>query len=487
MKDFNKDFEFFTDLILSDKNFAYARYADGEVALMLGKAINVGSQAYNVDKWHAPGRLTKVGSELLESLDHTEDNYYYAISSTSDFSGDNTFLDGKIKVRSNITFANLWINANYQKMKAFYQNLKKEVYLVCNQKAQKESFPFTVAEIFPFPDSCIEYWEEYGDDYISQLGDYVSQLQNKTFFISCGPVSEVIIHRLYNINPNNQYIDVGSSIDEFVHGYPTRPYMNPASNYAKEVSYFKEYREVKNVEDLKILIPTCDGYIQFVEALMYTVDKYWPCKNQFVVLGYQPPKFKLKDNWEFVSLGKDYGPGAWSNGLIDYFKSFEDQHFINMCDESLMTRPSDINKVRIAFDYMLKNRLVKKSFLIGSLSSGNKALLGDIELTPVEELNGMFHDVNQVCDYRSSVQSAIWSTDYFLQLLKPNQSPWDFETQHAKNDGVRILTTLKDHPTMYSHLYARGRYLPDWYQSVFENTKLNDEDINHIATMLNIN
>jgi len=485
VRDFNRDFEFFTDLILSDKNFAYARYADGEVALMLGKQIGQGSQAYHVDKWQAPNHLTKVGKELLESLEHSESNYYYAISATSDFAGDNTFLDGKIKVRENITFANLWINANYQKMKTFYGSLKKEVYLICNEKAKKENFPFPVAELFPFSNNCIEYWEQYGDDYMAQLCDYVSQLQNQTFLISCGPISEIIIDKLYRLNPNNQYIDVGSSIDEYVHGYPTRPYMNPDSQYAREVSFFKNYKEVPRLEDLKVVIPTCDGYIRFVEALMYTVDKYWSCKNEFVILGYEPPKFELKSNWKFESLGKDGGAGTWSNGLIDYFKNFEDRYFINMCDESLMTRPSDINKIRKVYDYMLNNRLVKKCFLIGSLSSGDKSLLGDINLTPVEELDGMFHDVNQTCDYRSSVQSAIWSTDYFLQLLKPNQSPWEFETQHVKNDGIRILTTIKDHPTMYSHLYARGKYLDDWYSSVFEDTRLSDEDINQITKILN--
>jgi hypothetical protein len=45
---------------------------------------------------------------------------------------------------------------------------------------------------------------------------------------------------MFSANPNNQYIDVGSSIDEFTHGYKTRPYMNPSSQYANETSYFYE-------------------------------------------------------------------------------------------------------------------------------------------------------------------------------------------------------------------------------------------------------
>ena len=240
MKDFNKDFKYFTDLINSNTNFAYTRYADGEVAIMEGRQIGHGSQAFHVDKWESPQGLTRVGRELLETLEHTEENYYYAISSHTDRVDDYQFLINRIKVPANITFANLWINANYEKMKSFYINFKKQAYVICNQKAKKESFPFPVLEVFSFPDNCIHYWEQYGDDYINQLTEYVKQVHNKTFFISCGPVSEIIIHRLYTTNPNNQYIDVGSSIDEFVHGQKTRPYMYTNSQYAKEISRFND-------------------------------------------------------------------------------------------------------------------------------------------------------------------------------------------------------------------------------------------------------
>lgn len=239
MKDFNEDFKFFIDLIKSEDSFAYARYADGEVALMQGRAIGVGSQAFHVDNWMAPNDITKAGKDLLQTLNHVEDNYYYAISSKSDQITDHEFLTSRIKSK-NITYANLWINANYEKMKTFYENLSKEVYVICNEKAKKQSFPFTVSELFPFPNDCITYWEKWGEDYISQLAEYVAHLKNRTFFISCGPISEIIIHRLYEINSQNQYIDVGSSIDEFVHGYKTRPYMDPNSFYAKQISTFND-------------------------------------------------------------------------------------------------------------------------------------------------------------------------------------------------------------------------------------------------------
>jgi len=193
MNDFNHDFTYFTNLINSNNNFAYARYADGEIALMKGDSVKEGSQAFHVDRWESPQRLTKVGKELLTTLGHTESNYYYAISSHSDSVEDYNFLSSRIKAQSNITFANLWINANYEKMKTFYTNLNKEVYVICNEKAKKESFPFPVLEILPFPDNCVYYWEQYGDDYTTQLLQYIEDVYDKTFFISCGPVSEILI------------------------------------------------------------------------------------------------------------------------------------------------------------------------------------------------------------------------------------------------------------------------------------------------------
>jgi hypothetical protein len=236
---FNDDFIFFTDKIKSGEPFAYARYADGEVALMKGVSVGVQSQAFQVDRWLAPDQLTNVGKGLLESITHTEDNYYYAISAHSDNIGDYEFLKSHLKT-DKLTFANLWINANYQKMKEFYSTLDKSVYVICNHEARAERFPFKVNEIFPFPDNCILYWEEHGEDYITQLLDYTSQLSGETIFVSAGPVSEILIDKMYKANPNNQYIDVGSSLGEYIHGYKTRPYMDESSQYSKEISFFYE-------------------------------------------------------------------------------------------------------------------------------------------------------------------------------------------------------------------------------------------------------
>jgi hypothetical protein len=240
-------------------------------------------------------------------------------------------------------------------------------------------------------------------------------------------------------------------------------------------------------ENLKILIPTCDKYIHVIEGLMYTLTKYFNVDNKIIVLGYSEPKFKLNNNWEFISLGVDTGVDNWSNDLIKFFETFTDEYFINMIDDTLMTRVSDINKMKLIFNYMLTNRDVKKVFLHGSLTnrSDSKMLRGTI-LTPVIELDNKFYDVNQTSNYRSSLQSSIWDRNYFLNLLKPNLTPWSFETQHIKNDGVRILTTVNNDPLMFSHMYVKGNLVNNWYESIYENSKLPSDDITIIKNILKI-
>lgn len=239
MEKFNTDFDFFWSLIENNKNFTFSRYADGEIRLMKGVDVSLSSQAFIEDKWSSPIGLTKSGKQLLETINHCESNYYYAISAPTDNVDDYNYLINNIsQSKENITFANLWINANYRKSKKKYSELKREVVLICNKNGKIENFPFNISTLIPFHDDCINFWETNGDVFLGNLINQFKDSVNKLFFISCGPISEIIIHHLYINNPNNTYIDVGSSIDEYVHGRITRPYMRPETQYYNEISKF---------------------------------------------------------------------------------------------------------------------------------------------------------------------------------------------------------------------------------------------------------
>jgi hypothetical protein len=149
---------------------------------------------------------------------------------------DYLFLSSNIKQpESNITFSDLWINSNYLKFKKFISDLHIPVNLIVNENYLNQKFaPFPVGKIFPIKNNCVYYYENNKHEFIKQISNFVKDSFDELFFISAGPLSEIIIHNAYLINPNNKYIDIGSALDEFIHGKITRPYMITGSKYSME-------------------------------------------------------------------------------------------------------------------------------------------------------------------------------------------------------------------------------------------------------------
>lgn len=236
---FFTDFDRFTGMIAEGVPFSYGRYADGEVALMQGRPIGPETQAGSVDRWTAPDKLTLAGIHLRWSFNPLRyESSYYAISAPSDSISDYEYLYSMAKNKGNITFANLWINANYGRMVDFYRNFNRGAYVICNERANPEKFPFAVKGMLPQSDDIVNVYENMYPHILKSIELFCKKLKGETVFIACGPLSAVYAICMFSHNPENQYIDVGSSLDEYIHGRKTRPYMDPQSGYANMVSHF---------------------------------------------------------------------------------------------------------------------------------------------------------------------------------------------------------------------------------------------------------
>ena len=78
---------------------------------------------------------------------------------------------------------------------------------------------------------------------------------------------------------------------------------------------------------MRIIIPTCEKYIDVLEAEKYTIDKFGGSDLDVTLLGFKKPTFDL-GKWKFVSLGEDTGPQNLSHDLWKFFEDFEDEFFI---------------------------------------------------------------------------------------------------------------------------------------------------------------
>ncbi len=225
-QDFKLDFQEVFYLIRSNKPFAFMRFADGEIGVMQGRQIN-GS-----DKWTSPQYLTKLGQDLLSAIGRIDPNVYYGIScQCCDVEGRNYLLSLIQNPKHNVTFSNIFVNGNYKNFLQELSSLNKSVYVIANERALFSNFPLPIQGFVPVPDDCVNYWEEHGDSVKQVLKESFENVTNELFLISAGPMSEALIDYLWTINPNNQYIDVGSSIAEFVHGHPIRDFAYTNSPY----------------------------------------------------------------------------------------------------------------------------------------------------------------------------------------------------------------------------------------------------------------
>jgi hypothetical protein len=225
-QDFKDDLQELFELINSDKPFAFMRFADGEIGVMQGILVN-GS-----DNWISPNYQTQLGLDLHKAITRIDNNVYYGIScQCCDNEGKNYLLNLIKNNISNITFSNLFVNGNYESFLLKFNQINKPAYVIANESAGFYNFPLEILGFLPVPNDCVNFWEQTHNEMKELLINAFSEIKGELFLISAGPMSEAIIDFLWSINPTNQYIDVGSSIAEYIHGKPIRDFAYKQSLY----------------------------------------------------------------------------------------------------------------------------------------------------------------------------------------------------------------------------------------------------------------
>ena len=230
---FEEDFDYFWKRIFIDKiPTVFARYADGEAALIRGKAIGPDSMVARVDGWSSPSNiLTTLGADLRTTIKRIHQNYFYAISCSCCDQPTRDFLLSIIPAKkSQLTYANLWINGNYNLFIQKLSTIQEKVYLIANIKGQDNIFPFE-KDYFSVPNDCINYWNTNKLNIKDSLTKKFSGLNNPLVLVAAGPMTELLVDHLWKINPTGRYVDVGSALDEFIFNKKTREYMNFNSDF----------------------------------------------------------------------------------------------------------------------------------------------------------------------------------------------------------------------------------------------------------------
>ena len=232
--DFERDFDLLWNMIYGEKNIVFARYCDGEKELMEGREIGKKTQAYLEDKWTADNKLYKIGIDLKKCIKHTEENYFYGIPSKAQSKHMYNFFRSIIPQSSNkLTYSDIFVNSNYLKFKQNLKKINEPIVIIGSKRGLgKDIEGLKILDYFSIEDKCVHFYEKHYKQLKNEISSLAKKYTNTLFFICAGPMSPILIDTMYNTNSNNKYIDVGSTLDIYIHRRKTRPYMIPGTYYS---------------------------------------------------------------------------------------------------------------------------------------------------------------------------------------------------------------------------------------------------------------
>lgn len=203
-----------------------------------------------------------------------------------------------------------------------------------------------------------------------------------------------------------------------------------------------------------------------VPAWAYLFNNFWPTKEEVTVIGYEKPKYDLPDNFTYVSLGVQRGPKYWSDDIYNFISKEDVETFYLTPEDAFIIKPVDRSLLDLAKSMALENPEGKFSKF---------QLVADAQRRP-HTVEKKFEDFKLIkahprSMYRQSLGHSIWRKDVFINKLKPNQSPWDFELDNnqAMADGLDVYATLNKYALHVGHGYCKGKKISNWYENAYHN------------------
>lgn len=234
-QDFKSDFFKIMRLIVESDSLALSRFADGEANILKNNTIG------NKDGWlYKTDKNLIFRADLRKSLQCTDPGFIYGLSCTCCDEENHRYLLANIRTkRENLTFSNIWVNSNFPLFhEHFFKTLieaKKDIVICTNKKARIEELErlIPIKDFIPIPGNCVQYWEKNRDFIRAVLDLKGSTHTNRIYLFAVGPLSEILIHELWLVNPNNIMLDIGSTLDPLLFRRKSRVYHhdnNPFSN-----------------------------------------------------------------------------------------------------------------------------------------------------------------------------------------------------------------------------------------------------------------
>lgn len=202
MLSFADSIDFFRTKLINDERFALGKFADGEWGAIKGVQFAPANGEWEANKNEPAFEIAR--QELSDALQYKHPQYYTAIcpcyTEAIAFSG---------QPESNITYANIFVNANYPYYKEHFVKLyqERDIWLVTHKNTDLSNLPFSVERFFPIDYNAWIVNKELPEQILAE------KPKGKLFLFAAGSFANILVHKLWQANQDNTYLDIGSTLN----------------------------------------------------------------------------------------------------------------------------------------------------------------------------------------------------------------------------------------------------------------------------------
>jgi len=230
-QNFSEDYKYLIQRIFINKTpTAFSRYNEWEYSLIAWHTFN-GAGWF----WKTHQNKSKLKTEINNILKYQDEWFMFGIASRQHLRA-NIFYKHAIKSKDK-TFATIFVNNNYKTFKLVLEWIKEKVILVANKIWEWQNYPFKVKKFYWIPFDVVSYYEE-NKEHIIKMCEDIAKNNNKLVLFCAWPLSNLMIYECWKLNKTNRYIDIGSTLDEYIMGRPTRNYFKLDSKTCNQIDRY---------------------------------------------------------------------------------------------------------------------------------------------------------------------------------------------------------------------------------------------------------
>jgi len=233
IKTFQSEFFRFNELLKEKINFTLTRFGDGEMTILFNQYANFtnkfnGEWVYDPNNEHHQFFRNK----LIEAIQYKQNEYYIGIVPPSlvGWEKHNEIRNISGQNEEMLTFCTVYMRSNYNLFLEYTYPLLKnyEIIGVFHNNANFSDLDFQIKKLFSVG---VNAWMT--DYYLTdEIPKYIreNKIKNHLFLFAAGPLAPILIKECHMVEPENSYINIGSTMDMLVGLGGTRHYLRGEAN-----------------------------------------------------------------------------------------------------------------------------------------------------------------------------------------------------------------------------------------------------------------